>query len=110
MIPILTLALIAALIAIGFAYIGETKRCDNYSERYAHYLVDGPVLPAPERRRLTIEAMADELAMADPIPNREDAMRILRAAGYSGFDVCRHVDDAQAVAFQEIVAREMSHG
>lgn len=108
LIPILVTGLIIALGITGFAFARQTKRCSIDTERYAHYLIDGPVLPAPERRRLTIEAMADELAKADLIPDREDAMRILRAAGYSSFDVCRHVDDAQALAFQAIVAREMS--
>ena len=72
------------------------------------FLVDGPLMTAPERRRMVAEQMAAHLLQTNTVLNREDAVRMLRTAGYSIFDVHLLVDDARAVAFQEIVAKEMS--
>ena len=74
----------------------------------ATYLVNGPLMTAQARRREIAEAMAADLLRTNTVLNREDAVRMLRTAGYSIFDVHLLVDDARAVAFQEIVAKEMS--
>lgn len=74
------------------------------------FLLSGPIMTAPERRRTVTEAMAKHLLTVDIVPVREDAVRMLRTAGWSMFDVDLLVDDARALSFQEIVAEVMSHG
>ena len=72
------------------------------------YLVDGPLMTAEARKQQVAEQMAAHLLDTNTVLNREDAVRMLRTSGYSIFDVHLLVDDARAVAFQEIVAKEMS--
>jgi hypothetical protein len=74
------------------------------------FLVDGPLMTARERSNRVTERMAADLLRTNTVLNREDAVRMLRTAGYSIFDVHLLVDDARAVAFQEIVAKEMADG
>lgn len=107
---ILAIALVIALTVVGYFFLLELDRSEINCEDYDHYLADGPLLTASERKRMVTEAMAAELLETSIVPERDDAVRMLRTAGYSTFDVHLMVDDARAVAFQEIVAREMSHG
>ena len=74
------------------------------------YLVDGPLMTTEARKQQVAEQMASHLLDTNTVLNREDAVRMLRTAGYSIFDVHLLVDDARAVAFQEIVAKEMADG
>lgn len=72
------------------------------------FLLDGPLMTAHERKRQVTKAMAELLWAYPDVVCREDAVRVLRSAGYSMFDVDLCVDNARALAFQPIVAREMS--
>lgn len=72
------------------------------------FLLDGPLMSAHQRRRQMIEQMAQDLIEADAMRDRDDAVSALRAKDYPRFDIFAFVDEARAVAFQEIVAREMS--
>ncbi len=74
----------------------------------ASFLVDGPLMTAPERRTATVARMARLLAEADAFAIRGDAIRHLLASGYPVSDVFILVDDARQVAMQTVVAREMS--
>ena len=72
------------------------------------YLLDGPMMLAPERKQAKIEEMAASLLKdGRAFLDRGDAIRLLRSLDYSVLDVMLCVDDARALATQEIVAREM---
>lgn len=72
------------------------------------YLLDGPLLALPITRERKIGAMATELLAHAAFADRGDAIRTLRAAGYSTLDVFILVDEAIYLARQDVVAREMS--
>lgn len=72
------------------------------------FLLDGPMMTAHKRRRLMIEQMAEHLVQNDVMRDRNDAISVLREKDYPRFDIFAFVDEAIALAFQEIVAREMS--
>lgn len=74
------------------------------------FLVDGPLMAPAARRKLMIERMARDLVEADAMCNRDDAISVLRAKDYPRFDIFAFVDEVIAVAFQKIVAKEMSDG
>lgn len=73
------------------------------------YLTSGPIMTTPERRQALICSMADYL-IGSTIPDRLDSIRILCNAGFSIMEVHVLIDYVRAVAFQRIVAREMSDG
>jgi hypothetical protein len=72
------------------------------------FLVDGPIMLAPERRKETIERMAKDLAETGAIDSDQDSIRLLMHAGYPSLDVALLAGEARMVAMQEIVAREIS--
>jgi hypothetical protein len=73
------------------------------------FLIDGPIHTTIERRKATIERMAKVLATSgEGLQSDRDAVRILLAKGYPTIDVAILAGEARMVAYQEIVAREMS--
>lgn len=70
-------------------------------------IIDGPVLDHTARRRALVERMASDLVNHDAAQIERDAIRFLTSNGYAASDVFMLVEDARAVAFQTIVAREM---
>jgi hypothetical protein len=72
------------------------------------FLLDGPLMTTIERRRETTERMAKELIQHQALANEQDSERLLIAQGYSAIDVAILASEARMLAFQEIVAEEMS--
>lgn len=72
------------------------------------YLLDGPLMLTPERRAAMTLQMAAILLADDAHVDRGDAIRCLRGREYNAIDVMMLVDDARAVAVQDLVAKEMS--
>ena len=72
------------------------------------FLIDGPLLLAPERRAMLIEHMAADLLETGNFVDRRASEQQLYRDGYLALDVMILVDDARQVAMQEIVAKEMS--
>lgn len=73
------------------------------------FLVDGPLVLTIERRRDTIEQMAQHLIRSgENLTCDRDAVRVLLAKGYPTIDVALLAGEARMVAFQDIVAREMA--
>jgi hypothetical protein len=72
------------------------------------YLLDGPLMTTIERRSATIKRMANDLARYGALGCERDSVRALLSAGYSMIDVAILAGEARMVAFQEIVAEEMS--
>lgn len=71
------------------------------------FLLDGPLMLAPERREALVARMATDLIHHD-IADRDDARRLLHSLGYSAANIHCVLDDALQVAAQEIlVAKEM---
>lgn len=74
-----------------------------------HRLVDGPLLLAVERRWAVLERMVVDLIQSDQdLTCDRDAVRVLLAKGYPTFDVAVLAGEARMLAYQEIVAAEMS--
>lgn len=73
-----------------------------------NFLLNGPIMKAPERRQALVERMAKDINRYQVAGNRQDAIRILHCLGYSTMDIDLLVDEARAHAFQEAVAEEMS--
>jgi hypothetical protein len=74
-----------------------------------HRLIDGPLMPDSDRRRQTIERMAIDLIQCGrDITSNRDAVSVLLAKGYPKFDVAACAPEARTLAYQEIVAAEMS--
>lgn len=61
-----------------------------------------------DQRQVMVERMAKDLIRYDSYQNEADSIRSLFGRGYSMTDIVMIVDDARALAFQEIVAVEMS--
>lgn len=73
------------------------------------FLLDGPLITTINRRRDTIERMAEDLVRSgESLTSDRDAVRVLLARGYSTIDVAILAGEARMVAFQHIVAREMT--
>lgn len=72
------------------------------------FLLDGPLMTAPERRAELLARMPTDLFRFDAMRDRSDAVRTLHHCGYGSFDIHCLVDEAMALAFQEIVVKEMS--
>lgn len=73
------------------------------------YLLDGPLMLAPERRAAMAIHMGAELVEADAFRDRGDAIRYLMAAptGWSTVDIMILIDDARQWAMQAVVAAEI---
>jgi len=72
------------------------------------FLLDGPLMTAIERRRTVTERMAKDLIEAGALSSDQEAIRFLHRAGYPMLDVALLAAEARMLAYQEIVAREMS--
>ena len=73
------------------------------------FLLDGPVMPASERRKAMIERMAKDLVESgEGLLCDSDAMQELRRKGYPMVDVAILAPEARMVAFQSVVTTEMS--
>jgi len=73
------------------------------------YLMDGPLCALPARRQALIERMAETLhARPDGLSGDREAVRVLLSEGFATIDVAMLVGEARMLAYQEIVAREMS--
>lgn len=72
------------------------------------FLLDGPLMLAVERRQALVQRMAKDLAAFMPIDNDRDAVRALMRRGYYHLDVALLAGEARTLAYQEIVAAEMS--
>lgn len=57
-----------------------------------------------------IKRMAADLVKYDAFRNKQDAVRCLMCRGYPTFEIARLLEDARALAFQDVVAREISNG
>jgi hypothetical protein len=66
-----------------------------------------PLVTKVMERNAKIEAMARDLILENAIGDRCDAIRALHKFGYPAFDIHVLVEEAQAAAFQELVAKEM---
>lgn len=74
-----------------------------------HRLVDGPLMPDADRRNQTIEAMALDLVQSgQDITCNRDAVSILLAKGWDKFIVAALAPHSRTLAYQDIVAAEMS--
>lgn len=71
------------------------------------FLLDGPLMTTIERRKAVTVAMAKTLGEAGVPDTERDTVRLLLARGFHHLDVALLVPDARALAYQEIVAREM---
>jgi hypothetical protein len=71
-------------------------------------LIDGPLVDTRSRRTILLERMAKDLIRYEAAHTEADAIRSLFGRGYAMADIVMLVDEARAIAFQEIVAAEMS--
>jgi len=71
--------------------------------------LEGPIVikPTTYRQQLT-ESMARCLQESGTAHDERDAIRYLFHNGYAMADIVMLLDEARALAFQEVVAREMS--
>ncbi len=73
------------------------------------YLLDGPLMTTPERRKAVLDRMARDLASSGAdLGSDRDARRLLTAKGYPDLDVALLAGEARAAACRGIVAREMA--
>jgi hypothetical protein len=73
------------------------------------FLIDGSLMATIERRKAVTERMAIALLEhPEGLANDREAVRVLLAKGYPTIDVAILAGEARMVAFQEIVAKEMS--
>lgn len=73
------------------------------------FLIDGPLMLACERRKAVAENMAKTLLeWGEPLTCDRDAVRVLMAKGFHNLDVALLAGEARMLAYQEIVAAEMS--
>lgn len=71
------------------------------------YLLDGPLMTTPERRRETLERMARDLVRHGVPHNDREAVRMLCALNHHHLEVAILAGEARMLAYQEIVAQEM---
>jgi hypothetical protein len=72
------------------------------------FLIDGPLMETSERRKCVLERMAKHLVLEGVPANDRDAVRLLMSKGYHHLDVAVLAGEARTLAYQEIVAAEMS--
>lgn len=71
--------------------------------------LEGPIVIKPSTyRQQLIESMARSLQEAGTAGDERDAIRSLFGNGYAMADIVMLLDEARALVFQEVVAREMS--
>ena len=72
-------------------------------------IVDSPLVDTQSLRNAMIERMANDLVRHHQAASREsDAMRTLKECGHAMADIVMCIDDVRNLAFQEIVAKEVS--
>jgi hypothetical protein len=71
------------------------------------YLLDGPLMALIEQRQALIEKMAKDLVRDGALGSDQEASRALFGK-YRMLDVALLAGEARMLAYQEIVAREMS--
>jgi hypothetical protein len=71
------------------------------------WLIDGPLVDTKSPRVALLERMANDL-IRDQAETEDDAIRSLRAHGHGTIDIFALINDARALAFQGVVAAEMS--
>ena len=71
------------------------------------YLLNGPIMLAPERRQKLVEHMAADLSETGAYADRGESVRQLHRDGYKVLDIMLLVDDARQVAMQAEVAKIM---
>ena len=71
------------------------------------YLLNGPIMTTTDRRKESIERMAADLVEAGALGSDQEACRALFGR-YPMVDVALLAGEARMLAYQEIVAREMS--
>lgn len=72
------------------------------------FLIDGPMMLTIERRKAMTQRMATDLIeLGAPLEDDHVAARFLFNNGYSMFDAALLAGEARALAFQDVVAREM---
>lgn len=74
------------------------------------FLIDGPLMLAPERRAQMRRYMADHLTACGIPDNDDDARRLLLRAGYSTVDVDLLAADARMDALEAAVGAVMAEG
>lgn len=67
-----------------------------------------PLTDIRTRRQDLLARMARDLIRFDALVPETDSIRALHGARYPMADIIMLIDEARALAFQEIVAREMS--
>jgi hypothetical protein len=69
------------------------------------FLLSGPIMTAPERRKATLDRMARALVDADAIGSDQEAVRALFGNGFSTIDIAVLAGEARAMA---VLAAEAS--
>ena len=73
------------------------------------FLIDGPLMTTIERRNAVCERMANDMILyPEGLASDRAAVRVLLAMGYSTIDVAILAGEARMLAYQDIVAAEMS--
>lgn len=73
------------------------------------YFIDGPLMLAIERRKAVLDRMTIDLIQSgENLTCDRDAVRVLMALGYPNLDVAILAGEARMLAYQEVVAAEMS--
>jgi hypothetical protein len=73
------------------------------------HIVDSPMVDNKTWRNAKVERMANDLIRHKQAAGREAAaMRTLRDCGHAMADIVMLIDDVRNLAFQEIVAKEVS--
>jgi hypothetical protein len=73
------------------------------------FLINGSLMTTLERRNATLKQMGKILAESgEGLVTDRDAVRVLLTNGFSAVDVAILAVEARMLAYQEIVAREMS--
>ena len=71
-------------------------------------VIEQPLVDFRQQRQDLVERMAKDLIKYEAFVNEQDAIRSLFGRGYSIAEIMILVGDARVLAFQEIIAAEMS--
>jgi hypothetical protein len=73
------------------------------------FLLEGPLMQAPERRETLVARMVADLIAYGAPADRQDAVSLLHSLGYTAMEIHVVIDDVHQAAMQEmVVAAEMS--
>lgn len=77
--------------------------------RLRTFLLDGPLMTTVDRRKAVLDRMTIDLIQSgEDLTSDRDAVRVLMARGYPTLDVAILAGEARMLAYQEIVAVEIS--